>query len=37
VFYERKLAEGKTKKEAIRALKRRLSDVVYRQLVEDNR
>jgi transposase len=37
VFYERKLEEGKTKKEAIRALKRRLSDVVYRQLVEDNR
>ncbi len=32
VFYERKLAEGKTKKEAIRALKRRLSDVVYRHL-----
>jgi len=37
VFYERKLGDGKTKKEAIRALKRRLSDVVYRQLVEDNR
>ncbi len=35
VFYERKLAEGKTKKEAIRALKRRLSDVVYRHLVAD--
>jgi transposase len=30
VFYERKLAEGKTKKEAIRALKRRLSDVALR-------
>ena len=37
VFYERKLEEGKTKKEAIRSLKRRLSDVVYRQLVDDNR
>jgi transposase len=37
VFYERKLEEGETKKEAIRSLKRRLSDVVYRQLVEDNR
>jgi transposase len=37
VFYEWKLAEGKTKKEAIRSLKRRLSDVVYRQLIEDNR
>lgn len=35
VFYERKLAEGKTKKEAIRSLKRRLSDVVYRQLNAD--
>jgi transposase len=32
VFYERKLEEGKTKKEAIRSLKRRLSDIVYRQL-----
>ena len=35
VFYERKLAEGKTSKEAIRSLKRRLSDVVYRHLVTD--
>jgi len=35
IFYERKLAEGKTKKEAIRSLKRRLSDVVYRHLVAD--
>ena len=35
VFYEKKLAEGKTKKEAIRALKRRLSDVVYRHLQAD--
>jgi hypothetical protein len=35
VFHERKLAEGKTKKEAIRALKRRLSNVVYRQLSAD--
>jgi len=35
VFYERKLAEGKTSKEAIRSLKRRLSDVVYRHLVAD--
>jgi transposase len=33
IFYERKLAEGKTRKEAIRSLKRRLSDVVYRHLV----
>ena len=28
-FYDRKLAEGKTTKEALRALKRRISDVVY--------
>ena len=35
VFYERKLAEGKTRKEAIRALKRRPSDVVYRHLQTD--
>ena len=34
-FYERKLDDGKTSKEAIRALKRRLSDVVYRHLVID--
>jgi transposase len=34
-FYERKLEEGKTKKEAIRSLKRRISDVVYRHLVAD--
>jgi transposase len=34
-FYERKLEEGKTPKEAIRALKRRLSDVVYRHLQTD--
>lgn len=35
VFYDRKIAEGKTTKEAIRALKRRLSDVIYRHLVAD--
>lgn len=34
-FYDRKLAEGKTKKEATRALKRRISDAVYRQLQLD--
>jgi transposase len=31
-FFDRKIAEGKTKKEALRALKRRISDAVYRQL-----
>ncbi len=35
VYYDKKLAEGKTKKEALRALKRRISDAVYRQLVAD--
>ena len=34
-YYEKKKAEGKTTKEAIRALKRRISDVVYRHLVSD--
>jgi transposase len=34
-YYRRKLAEGKTPLEAMRCLKRRLSDVVYRQLVAD--
>ncbi|TML85066.1 MAG: IS110 family transposase, partial [Actinobacteria bacterium] len=33
--YERKLAEGKSRKEALRAFKRRISDAVYRQLVVD--
>ena len=36
-YYDRKQAEGKTKKEALRALKRRLADVVYRALVADAR
>jgi transposase len=34
-YYERKTAEGKTSKEAIRALKRRISDRVYRHLIAD--
>jgi transposase len=34
-YYRRKLAAGKTPMEAMRCLKRRLSDVVYRQLVAD--
>jgi len=34
-YYLRKQAEGKTKKEALRALKRRISDAVYRQLLAD--
>ena len=36
-FFERKVAEGKTKKEAVRALKRRISDAIYRQLLVDAR
>jgi transposase len=34
-YYQRKLDEGKTKKEAIRALKRRISDALYDRLVAD--
>jgi transposase len=34
-YYRRKLAAGKTPMEAMRCLKRRLSDVVYRQLLAD--
>ena len=34
-FYDRKVAEGKTPKEALRALKRRISDVVFAQLRVD--
>jgi transposase len=34
-YYLRKHAEGKTKKEAMRALKRRISDAVYHQLRAD--
>ncbi len=37
VYYDRKIAEGKTSKEAIRALKRRISDRVYQHLVADAR
>jgi len=36
-YFERKVAEGKTKKEAVRALKRQISNAVYRQLVADAR
>ena len=35
-FYDRKRAEGKTTERALRALKRRISDVVYRQLIADS-
>lgn len=36
-YYDRKIADGKTNKEAFRALKRRISDAVYRQLCADTR
>jgi len=34
-YYERKLAEGRTPKEALRALKRRVSDVIFARLQAD--
>jgi transposase len=34
-YYRRKLAAGKTRMEAMRCLKRRISDAVYRQLLAD--
>ncbi len=34
-YYDKKIAEGKTKKEALRALKRRISDAVYQRLQAD--
>ena len=34
-YYQRKIAEGKSSKEAMRALKRKISDAVFRQLVAD--
>ncbi len=37
VFYLRKQAEGKTRKEAMRALKRHISDAVYQRLIDDTR
>jgi transposase len=36
-YYRRKLADGKTRMEAMRCLKRRISDAVYRQLLADAR
>src|SRR5699024_3339685 len=34
-YYRRKRAEGKKPMEALRCLKRRISDAIYRQLVTD--
>jgi transposase len=36
-FYDRKIAEGKTPKEALRALKRRISDTLYAAMIADAR
>ena len=37
VYYLRKQAENKTRKEAMRALKRQISDAVYQRLINDTR
>ncbi len=37
VYYARKQAEGKTRKEAMRGLKRHISDVVHQRLIADSR
>jgi transposase len=34
-YYRRKIADGKTRMEAMRCLKRRISDAVFRQLIAD--
>jgi transposase len=34
-YYRKKIAEGKSRKEALRCLKRRISDAVYKSLVAD--
>jgi transposase len=36
VYYRKKIAEGKSPKEALRCLKRRISDAVFRSLVADS-
>jgi transposase len=36
-YYDRKVAAGKTSMEAMRSLKRRLSDIVYHQMISDAR
>ena len=35
-YYRKKLAEGKSRREAMRCLKRRISDAVFRTLVADS-
>jgi transposase len=36
-YYRKKLAEGKSRKEALRCLKRRISDAVFKSLMSDSR
>jgi transposase len=36
IYYRKKIAEGKSSKEALRCLKRRLSDAVYKSLAADS-
>ena len=36
-YHRKKLAEGKSRREAMRCLKRRVSDVVFKALVADSR
>jgi transposase len=36
VYYRKKIAEGKSSKEALRCLKRRVSDAVFRSLLADS-
>jgi transposase len=35
-YYRKKIAEGKSRKEALRCLKRRISDAVFRSLMADS-
>jgi hypothetical protein len=35
-YYRKKIAEGKSHKEALRCLKRRVSDAVFRSIVADS-
>jgi transposase len=36
-YYRKKIAEGKSRKEALRCLKRRISDAVFKSLMADLR
>jgi transposase len=36
-YYRKKIAEGKSRKEALRCLKRRISDAVFKSLLADSR